>query len=85
MKTSSGTFIANNMNHHNCNRYKNGNYAVYEPKIKAELGVDEVQKLWDKAYDKTKISTIELAEMLTQIKKDYKALIEERKRKGYKT
>ena len=66
-----------------CNRYKNGNYLVYEPKIKAELGEDEVLKLWDKAYDKRKIPTYELEEMLVKIKRDYKELINARREKGW--
>lgn len=66
-----------------CNRYKNGNYQLYEPKIKAELGEDEVLKLWDKAYSREKISTPELAEMLKEMKKDFAKLVEERKSKGW--
>lgn len=67
-----------------CNRLKNGNYQVYEPKIKRELGVDEVQKLWDKAYQHKKFSTAELMEMLEKVKQDYKNLVAERKGKGWK-
>ena len=66
-----------------CNIYKGGNYEVYEPKIKAELGVDNVQKLWDKAYSQRKIPTYELEEMLIKVKQDYKNLIEARKAKGW--
>ena len=84
MTTTSGTFLADGINHHNCNCYRNGNYSVYEPKIKRELGVDEVQKLWDKAYSRVKIPTYELDEKLKQIKKDYKHLIELRRKKGWK-
>lgn len=67
-----------------CNEYKGGNYSVYEPKIKRELGVDEVQKLWDKAYSRVKIPTYELDEKLKQLKQDYKHLIELRRKKGWK-
>lgn len=66
------------------NRYLGGNYKVYEKKIKAELGEDEVLKLWDKAYSGKKIPTYELEEMLVEIKQKYKELIRERKEKGYK-
>ncbi len=57
-----------------CNRTLNGNYAVYEPKIKRELGVDEVQKMWDKAYDTSKISTILLYMMVDEMEKRLKNL-----------
>lgn len=67
-----------------CNIYKSGNYQVYEPKIKAELGEDEVLKLWDKAYDRRKIPTYELEETLIKVNQDYKELINARKEKGWK-
>ena len=87
IQTRDETYLADGIVHHNCqlcNRYKNGNYKVYEKKIKMELGEDEVLKLWDKAYDKRKIPTYELEEMLVEIKQKYKDLIHDRKEKGYK-
>lgn len=67
-----------------CNRYKNGNYTVYNQKMKALYGTDGCQKIWDRAYKMKKIPTVELDEMLSQIKQDYKHLIELRKKKGWK-
>lgn len=67
-----------------CNMYKNGNYKVYEPKMKKELGIDEVQKLWDKAYSGKKLTTYELGEMLTEVKNKYKALVADRQSKGWR-
>ena len=58
----------------NCNRILNGNYKVYEPKIKAELGADNVLKMWDKALKNDKISTPMLSIMLEEIKEKYKNL-----------
>lgn len=87
LQTRNGTYLADGVVHHNCkvcNVYKNGNYQVYEPKIKRELGIDEVQKLWDKAYSGRKFTNWELDDMLKQIKKDYKQLIELRREKGWK-
>lgn len=52
-----------------CNRILSGNYSIYERKIRQELGTDEVQKLWDRAYKTDKISTIELELLLTKMKK----------------
>ena len=68
-----------------CNRYKNGNYPAYEAHLKRDIGIDEIQKLWDKAYKRTKFQTCELAEILVEIKQKYKTLVEERKNKGWKT
>lgn len=48
----------------NCNRTLGGNYGVYEKKIANELGKDNVLKLWDKAYDTSKISAVELEQRL---------------------
>lgn len=59
-----------------CNRTLGGNYKVYEPKIRAELGTDEVQKLWDLAYKTDKISTIELEQMIEDMKIKLKELKE---------
>lgn len=71
IQTKSSTYVADGIAHHNCqfcNRALNGNYGVYEPKIKQELGVDNVQKMWDKAYKTDKIPTILLSLMLKEIK-----------------
>lgn len=59
-----------------CNRNLNGNYRIYEPKIQKELGVDFVQKMWDKAMKVEKISTPILSLMLEKIKEKYKNLTE---------
>ena len=67
-----------------CNRLLNGNYPAYEAHLKRDIGVDGMQKLWDKAYKRTKFQTYELSEMLVNLKKEYKALVEERKAKGWK-
>lgn len=77
IQTLSGTYVADGLAHHNCqicNRTLNGNYKVYEPKIKQELGVDEVQKMWDKAYDTSKMSTILLNMMVEEMEKKLKNL-----------
>ena len=57
-----------------CNRLKNGNYRVYEPRLCQELGTDFVQKMWDRALKAEKISTPMLSIMLEDIKKKYKNL-----------
>lgn len=57
-----------------CNRQLNGNYRVYEPKIQKELGIDFVQKMWDKAIKSEKIPTPMLGIMLERIKEKYKNL-----------
>lgn len=67
-----------------CNRYKNGNYVAYNHKMKSLYGEDACQKLWDQAYSRRKIPTYELAEMLTDIKQQYKELINLRRSKGWK-
>lgn len=67
-----------------CNRFKNGNYEVYNRVMKKRLGADGCQKLWDKAYSGKKIPTVELSEMLIEIKQKYKDLVDERKKKGWK-
>lgn len=56
-----------------CNRTLGGNYGVYEAKIADELGKDNVQKLWDKAYRMDKIPTTTLREMLENLKKMQKS------------
>ncbi len=41
IETSTGTFIADGLFHHNCqecNRVLHGNYKVYYPKLEKELG-----------------------------------------------
>lgn len=67
-----------------CNRYKNGNYSAYTRHLLRDIGADGIQKLWDKAYDRRKISDWELDEMLKKIKHDYKELVETRQQKGWK-
>lgn len=57
-----------------CNRNLNGNYKVYEPKIRQELGTDFVQKMWDKALSGEKISTPMLEVILQKIQEKYKNL-----------
>lgn len=57
-----------------CNRTLGGNYGVYEPKIKKELGEDEVLKMWDRAYSNSKLSTTALKIMLETYKKMLKSL-----------
>ena len=57
-----------------CNRTLGGNYGVYEKKIREELGTDNVQKLWDKAYKTDKIPTVMLEVMLEEIKTKVKNL-----------
>lgn len=53
----------------NCNRTLGGNYKIYEPKIIKELGQDNVQKLWDKAYNTSKIPTTVLEGLAEDLKK----------------
>lgn len=75
VQTKTETFVSDGLAHHNCticNRNLNGNYKVYEPKIRQELGTDFVQKMWDKALKAEKISTPMLSVMLEKIKEKYK-------------
>lgn len=67
IETSTGTFIADGLFHHNCqecNRVLNGNYKVYYPKLEKELGQEKYQKMWQKARSGDKISTPELEILL---------------------
>ena len=71
LQTENGTYLADGVVHHNCqfcNRYLNGNYSVYTPKITNELGMDKISELWNKAYSNKKISTPELEEMRREFK-----------------
>ena len=83
MKTTSGTFIANNMSHHNCNRYKNGNYEVYTPKMVKELGEKKAGEIKFRAHNGGKVTTVEMDEMLTELKKKWNTLVKKRKEKGW--
>ena len=74
METTSGTFIANNMNHHNCNRVLNGNYEVYTKKLIQEKGPDEPDRLWKLARENKKLSNVELEELLAEWKSIKKRL-----------
>ena len=64
MRTTSGTFAANKINHHNCNRYLNGNYEVYRKKMVKELGQEKVDELERKAKSGQKMSIGELESLL---------------------
>lgn len=55
-----------------CNRNLGGNLQIYEKKLKRELGEDKFNELLLKSRDTTKISTVELAEKLENLKKNYK-------------
>lgn len=67
MRTTSGTFAANKINHHNCNRYLNGNYEVYRKKMVAELGQEQVELLEKKAKTPNKQSLYDLELKLKDI------------------
>lgn len=69
MKTTSGTFAANGVNHHNCNRLLNGNYEVYDVKIRQELGDERCDELWQLARSSKKINTSELESLLENRRK----------------
>lgn len=67
IETSTGTFIADGLFHHNCqecNRTLHGNYESYYPKLKKELGEKRFNELWQIAKGGDKISTPELEAML---------------------
>ena len=53
----------------NCNRYKSGNYEIYEKKLRKELGEDKYNQLIQKSQQNTKISTVELEILLDERKK----------------
>lgn len=55
-----------------CNRNLGGNLQIYEKKLRQEIGEDKFNKLLLKSRDTTKISTVELAEKLENLKKNYK-------------
>lgn len=77
MKTSSGTFIANNMNHHNCNVTLHGNLKKYREHLIREIGEDRVNALDRKKSQK--ISTPELGELLKEVKAKYRELLKQKK------
>ena len=77
MKTSSGTFIANNMNHHNCNITLHGNINKYREKLINEIGEAKVLALDKKKSNK--LSTPDLEKLLEDIKKKYQQLLKNKK------
>ena len=81
MKTTSGTFIAENVNNHNCNRVLRGNLEAYRNHLVREIGEEKVKEL--ETRPPRKISTPELEEMLEEMKKRYKKLVEEKKKVQY--
>lgn len=74
METTSGTFIANNMNHHNCNRVLGGNYERYTRNLIREKGQNEPDRLWEQARENKKLSNVELEEMLNEWKSILKTI-----------
>lgn len=71
IQTSTGTFIADGLAHHNCaacNVFKHGNYPEYARKLSREYGEKKMEELRKKAM-KPKQRT----------KKDYEDLIEKYK------
>lgn len=77
IKTSTGTFIADGLFHHNCqncNRILRGNYGVYYPKLKKELGDKRYDELWQLARSDKKISTVELKDLLEKYENLLKSL-----------
>lgn len=81
MKTASGTFIANGINHHNCNRVLRGNLKKYREHLVKEIGENKVREL--ETRPPRKISTPELQKMLDEMKLKYKNLLEEKKKELY--
>lgn len=81
MKTASGTFAANNMNHHNCNVALHGNLEEYRKHLLKDIGQDGINKL--EQNKNKKIPTPELKEMLENVKSEYKKIVEEKKKVLY--
>ena len=61
-----------------CNRNLHGNLGVFRKKLVDEIGQEEVNKLSRKKY--RKFSTVELGEMLEDVKKKYSKIIEEKRK-----
>lgn len=77
IETSTGTFIADGLFHHNCqecNRVLHGNYKVYYPKLKKELGDKRYDELWQLARSNKKITTVELRDLLEKYENLLKSL-----------
>ena len=58
----------------NCNRTLRGNYGVYYPKLKKELGDKRYDELWQLARSDKKISTVELKDLLEKYENLLKSL-----------
>lgn len=59
-----------------CNRYKRGNYQVFYPKLRRELGDIRYDELWMKARTISKIQVIELREKEEYFKKLLNSLVD---------
>lgn len=57
-----------------CNRNLHGNYEVYYPKLRKELGQQRFDELWQMARGGDKISTVELEVLLNKYKNMLKNL-----------
>lgn len=75
--TSTGTFIADGLAHHNCqqcNYWKGGNYSEFQIRLIKEIGLDEYNALHKLAKSGEKLSTTDYLELRKWYKDKYESL-----------
>lgn len=67
-----------------CNVTLNGNYEVYLPKLRKELGEEKYWELSRRAHSTQKVTTLEMRELLDSRTQELKTIIGTRKKRGWK-